>query len=592
MLEYMRKRQGETKAQEAGTEQAAMSAGVSNQAMISMLESQQERPATRPASGGTPLADAMRAKFERQFGLPMDDVRIHRDSAEPAKFDARAYTYGTDVFIGPGQEELIDHEMTHVAQQKMGQVRPTGMEHGMAVNRSPALEHSADIGAVTQTMGTAAGPVVQCCPRDVQCRNNLMKQLPKKKVVTPSQSSNSSTLFPGHRTVTKPRQIPIYTQSGKGSDQNKMTYSPISRNPPVIKPVVKKEGLGNVKQNTAKNPVFFRRPSFLNKQLPQPNEIHQETQAEQSLSNQQKVQEKVIEQLPQPDETYQEPPAEQEDQNELELEYNNWRQKIEPDVNKYLREHKNNQKAFHNMPLPNKDLDSYDEITQKIIKAIYLFTKKNFHGVSVSEKDGIGSAYFGGDDYSLENIYDPRKLIPEGLRGGRMRFGHRDGPKLEISDSVFRQHEKRNTESGEEVYVREYILNDWQPSIGYTSKGRHPSRGMLIKDPFFANLAEDQVIKELIYRVAFAEYISNAEANSNNTAENSPKITRNPRIEEANNFVNKYVHENLFIKHFSPEELHQIIEEERKAKKDWTIGSFKRVKQRPRVQPECGCCLL
>lgn len=104
----------------------------------------------------------MRAKFERQFGLPMDDVRIHRDSAEPAKFDAGAYTYGADIFIGPGQEELLNHEMTHVAQQKMGQVRPTGMEHGLAVNRSPALEHSADTGAVAQTMGTAAGPVIQC----------------------------------------------------------------------------------------------------------------------------------------------------------------------------------------------------------------------------------------------------------------------------------------------------------------------------------------------------------------------------------------------------------------------------------------------
>lgn len=164
MLEYLRKRQREAKAQEVGTEQTVGPAGMSNQAMISMLESQREQPAARPASGGTPLADAMRAKFERQFGLPMDDVRVHHNSDEPAKFDAGAYTYGTDIFIGPGQEELLNHEMTHVAQQKLGQVRPTGMENGLAVNRSPALEHSADTGAVTQTMGTAAGPVVQCGP--------------------------------------------------------------------------------------------------------------------------------------------------------------------------------------------------------------------------------------------------------------------------------------------------------------------------------------------------------------------------------------------------------------------------------------------
>ena len=163
MLEYLRKRLGEAKAQETEKEQAAVPAGAGNQAMLSMLEAQGERGEVQPASGGTPLAEAMRAKFERHFGLPMDDVRVHRNSDEPAKFDAGAYTYGTDIFIGPGQEDLLNHEMTHVAQQKLGQVRPTGMEHGMAINRSPALEHSADIGTVTHTMGPAAGAVVQCC---------------------------------------------------------------------------------------------------------------------------------------------------------------------------------------------------------------------------------------------------------------------------------------------------------------------------------------------------------------------------------------------------------------------------------------------
>ena len=136
--------------------------GISNQAMLSMLESQGMQTAPRPASGGTPLDEAMRVKFERQFGLPMGDVRVHHNSDEPAKFGAGAYTYGTDVFIRPGQEKLLNHEMTHVAQQELGQVRPTGIEHGMAVNRSPVLEHSADMGTVPQMAGGATGPVVQC----------------------------------------------------------------------------------------------------------------------------------------------------------------------------------------------------------------------------------------------------------------------------------------------------------------------------------------------------------------------------------------------------------------------------------------------
>lgn len=185
MLEYLRKRQGEAKAQETEKEQAAVPAGAGNQAMLSMLEAQEERGENRPASGGTPLAEAMRAKFERHFGLPMDDVRVHRNSDEPAKFDAGAYTYGTDIFIGPGQEDLLNHEMTHVAQQKLGQVRPTGMEHGMAVNRSPALEHSADAGSVAQTAGTAAGPVVQCGDDD-EDQSVLEPPAKKRRRVNPS----------------------------------------------------------------------------------------------------------------------------------------------------------------------------------------------------------------------------------------------------------------------------------------------------------------------------------------------------------------------------------------------------------------------
>lgn len=149
-------------AQEQAPQKLGPSSGISNQAVLSMLKGQDTPAAPCPASGGTPLDKAMQARMERQFGLPMGDVRIHHNSDEPAKFDAGAYTYGTDIFIGPGQEKLLNHEMTHVAQQKLGQVRPTGIEHGMAVNRSPVLEHSADMGTVPQVVGGASGKVVQC----------------------------------------------------------------------------------------------------------------------------------------------------------------------------------------------------------------------------------------------------------------------------------------------------------------------------------------------------------------------------------------------------------------------------------------------
>ena len=195
MLEYLRKQRAQSPAQEAGAEHTAHPAGMSNQAVLSMLDGQNERQPARPSSGGQPLADAMRAKFERQFGLPMDQVRVHRNSDQPAKFDAKAYAYGSDIFLGPGHEDSLEHEITHVAQQMMGQVRPTGMENGLAVNYSPVLEHSADVGAVPQTMGTAVGPVVQCDKKDREDRANFKhwKSSINKLIKAKMQLDDSST---------------------------------------------------------------------------------------------------------------------------------------------------------------------------------------------------------------------------------------------------------------------------------------------------------------------------------------------------------------------------------------------------------------
>lgn len=127
----------------------------------------------------TGIPTQMKLDFERRSGLSFDDVRVHYHSDKPAKFDAGAYTYGTDVFIGPGDTGLLRHELNHVVQQMRGQVRPTGMEHGLAVNRSPALEYSADTGAVAQTVGMAVGPVVQCAP-SFSLRKDRNKQVKLK----------------------------------------------------------------------------------------------------------------------------------------------------------------------------------------------------------------------------------------------------------------------------------------------------------------------------------------------------------------------------------------------------------------------------
>lgn len=134
-----------------------MAGQAGNQAMLAHLGQHSE-----PAATGESLPNAIMQRFERKSGVPLDDVRVHYNSDKPDKFDAEAYARGNEIFIGPGNERDLEHEVGHVVQQKMGQVRPTGIEHGFAVNRSPALEHGADVGAIPQAVGAAAAPVVQC----------------------------------------------------------------------------------------------------------------------------------------------------------------------------------------------------------------------------------------------------------------------------------------------------------------------------------------------------------------------------------------------------------------------------------------------
>lgn len=102
-----------------------------------------QRPeADRPNLTGIPVQ--MKLDFERRSGLSFDDVRVHYHSEKPAQLQALAYTQGTQVYVGPGQERHLPHELGHVIQQKRGAVRPTALRGGVPVNESPDLERSAD----------------------------------------------------------------------------------------------------------------------------------------------------------------------------------------------------------------------------------------------------------------------------------------------------------------------------------------------------------------------------------------------------------------------------------------------------------------
>jgi hypothetical protein len=93
----------------------------------------------------TGLPDQLKAGIETLSGLPMDDVRVERDSPEPAVVNALATTQGKQIKLGPGQEQHLAHEAWHVVQQAQGRVQPTTQAKGVAINDESSLEHEADV---------------------------------------------------------------------------------------------------------------------------------------------------------------------------------------------------------------------------------------------------------------------------------------------------------------------------------------------------------------------------------------------------------------------------------------------------------------
>jgi hypothetical protein len=74
---------------------------------------------------GQPLSASSRAFFEPRFGYDFGQVRLHTDSRAAdmaASLGARAFTYGSDVWLGRGEslanKKLLAHELTHVVQQE------------------------------------------------------------------------------------------------------------------------------------------------------------------------------------------------------------------------------------------------------------------------------------------------------------------------------------------------------------------------------------------------------------------------------------------------------------------------------------------
>lgn len=108
-------------------------------------EDPQKYNPTAKAQNTTGLPDQLKSGIESLSGLSMDDVKVHYNSSKPAALQALAYAQGSDIHIGPDEEENLAHEAWHVVQQKQGRVRARFQAKGAAINDDQQLEREADV---------------------------------------------------------------------------------------------------------------------------------------------------------------------------------------------------------------------------------------------------------------------------------------------------------------------------------------------------------------------------------------------------------------------------------------------------------------
>lgn len=117
-----------------------------NEAVASLMEEEDRSPVLDVvgSGGGSALPAATRAGMEARFGADFGGVRLHTGgaAAESAQsVQAKAYTVGDDVVLGAGVdpasasgEKTLAHELTHVLQQRAGDVDGTPAGGGIRIS--------------------------------------------------------------------------------------------------------------------------------------------------------------------------------------------------------------------------------------------------------------------------------------------------------------------------------------------------------------------------------------------------------------------------------------------------------------------------
>jgi len=118
---------------------------------------------------GVPLPQSTLRFFEPRFGTDFNDVRVHSDSHASdlaGQVHAKAFTLGRDLVFASGQyspessegRHLLAHELTHVVQQRQGQVSRTIQRVHTFTPGRPAHDHT-PVGWATVQAGLNCSPL-------------------------------------------------------------------------------------------------------------------------------------------------------------------------------------------------------------------------------------------------------------------------------------------------------------------------------------------------------------------------------------------------------------------------------------------------
>lgn len=132
------------------------------------------RPAPDVQTPGEPLPAAVLLPLSAGFGTDLSAVRVHTDGQArkaAGELGARAFTVGTHVYLGPGQQatdlRLVAHEVAHVLQQQGGPMTPlvAGRPQRDPEPGADPLEREAHLAAEAITAGRSFSVAGRTDPR-------------------------------------------------------------------------------------------------------------------------------------------------------------------------------------------------------------------------------------------------------------------------------------------------------------------------------------------------------------------------------------------------------------------------------------------